>query len=113
MEHTNDLIFILNKDVEIEYINESAFKNLLGYLRDDIIGKSLIEFIHLTEQKIVHAIFNGNPQENAKLRIKDKNNSYHWYEFKIKIFIDHNGKKKFLIVAKNITKAENFRKLKI
>ena len=107
MEHTNDLIFILNKDVEIEYINKSAFKNLLGYLRDDIIGKSLIEFIHLTEQKIVHAIFNGNPQENAKLRIKDKNNSYHWYEFKIKIFIDHNGKKKFLIVAKNITKAEN------
>ncbi|MHA1526373.1 MAG: PAS domain S-box protein, partial [Promethearchaeota archaeon] len=107
MEHTNDLIFILNQNIEIEYINESAFKNLLGYLRDDVIGKSLIEFFHLTEQEIAHTIFNGNPQENAKFRIKDKNNSYHWYEFKIKIFIEHIGKKKFLIVARNITKVEN------
>jgi len=110
LEQTNDLIFILNQNIEIEYINESAFMNLLGYLREDLIGKSPIQFIHLTDQKISHTIFNGNPQENAdliKLRIKDKNDNYHWYEFKRKIFIDHIERQKFLIVARKITKVEN------
>ena len=88
MENTNDLIFILNQNFEIEYINENVFKRLLGYLKADLLGKMPLELIHWKDQKIANTIFNGNLQENnniVKLRIKDQNNNYFRYEFKRKI----------------------------
>ena len=110
MENTNDLIFILNQNFEIEYINENVFKRLLGYLKADLLGKRPLELIHWKDQKIANNIFNGNLQENnniVKLRIKDQNNNYFRYEFRRKIFIDQKGNLKILIISRNIDKLED------
>ena len=110
MENTNDLIFILNQNFEIEYINENVFKRLLGYLKADLLGKRPLELIHWKDQKIANNIFNGNLQENnniVKLRIKDQNNNYFQYEFRRKIFIDQKGNLKILIISRNIDKLED------
>lgn len=46
-----DLIEIVNKDFKIEYVNEKAHFELLGYSRDDLIGKKLNKLI-ITENLI-------------------------------------------------------------
>ncbi|MCK4370955.1 MAG: PAS domain S-box protein, partial [Candidatus Lokiarchaeota archaeon] len=46
LDNSNDLIAILNKDFEHEYINERAYLNILGYSKEDIIGKRVRDFTH-------------------------------------------------------------------
>ena len=39
LDNANDLITIINENLKHEYINEKAYFELLGYSREDIIGK--------------------------------------------------------------------------
>jgi len=43
-ENANDLIAIINEKLEYEYINEEAYKNTLGYSKEDLILKRNLEF---------------------------------------------------------------------
>ena len=46
LENSNDLIAFLNQNFEHEFINENAYLNVLGYAKEDIIGKLPRGFIH-------------------------------------------------------------------
>lgn len=52
LENANDLITIINQNFEHEYINEQAYFNLLGYTKEDIIGKTLLEPLHPDDIKV-------------------------------------------------------------
>jgi PAS domain S-box-containing protein len=106
IQNANDLIFVLNPKLEVEYLNELSVKNLLGYSINDIIGKKPFYFIHPKDhQKVIQAIKKGIKEGKgiAEFRVKDKNGNYHWHQVKGKIFIDVDGKQKALFASRDIS----------
>ena len=90
----NDLIAVIEptQNFKFEYINEEAFKDLLGFTRKDLIGRSFLKYIHsddLIKYKDLDNKFAFGEQER-ELRIITKNGNYVWVELKIKIFKNNN-----------------------
>ena len=46
LENSNDLIAIFNNNFQYEFINENAYLNVLGYIREEVIGKHPRDFLH-------------------------------------------------------------------
>ncbi|MEE9377251.1 MAG: PAS domain S-box protein [Candidatus Lokiarchaeia archaeon] len=93
LDNSNDLIAILNKDFEHEYINESAYLNILGYSKEDIIGKRVRDFTHPDDILRSSKILKRNLIKGEILdeyRIKHKNGHYIWVETKGN-FLKENG----------------------
>ena len=67
-ENANDLIRVLNDKLEIEYINESAHLEILGYYKDQIIGKIGAIPIHPEEYYTVET-YGLNQRGEIKVRL--------------------------------------------
>jgi len=46
LEYSPNIISILNDRLEVEYFNENAYPKLLGYSKEQIIGRSFVKLIH-------------------------------------------------------------------
>ncbi|MCK4380218.1 MAG: PAS domain S-box protein [Candidatus Lokiarchaeota archaeon] len=106
LENANDLITIINHNFEREYINEKAYFELLGYKNEDIIGKTPLSFLHPDDvKKAREALRDGFEEEEGRneMRVRHKDGHYLWLERKGKSFIDIDGKKKAIIVSRDIT----------
>ncbi len=107
LENTNDFIAIINEKFEYEYINEQTYLNKLGYLKDDLIGKMRIDLIHPDDIKqgikILREGFKTREERKMEGRFRHKNGQYVWLEARCKAFIDKDGKKKGLIIARDIS----------
>jgi len=106
LDNANDLISIINDKFVHEYINEKAYFDLLGYSEEDIIGKSPLIPLHPDDQKIgIKALKNGFKfgEGRNEMRVKHKEGHYLWLENKGKTFIDADGKKKAIIISRDIT----------
>ncbi len=105
-DYIEDLIFILNLNFEIEFINENSLLKGLGYLKDDFLKHQLVQFSHPSEslelEKQLKKILKKEGGSH-ELRIKHKKGYYVWYELKGKTFIDEN-KKMIMLILRNITK---------
>ncbi len=112
-ENANDLISIVNDELEFEYVNKKPFLNILGYNYDELIGKKGINFIHPDDgEKIMNQFIESNKSFNDSIeaRVKHKLGHYITTETNGKVFLDRDGKQKFLFIARDITerkKAEN------
>jgi len=105
-ENINDLILVINDAYIREYVNELAFNELLGYSKEDLIGKSVMSNIHPDDvEKCLKALQRTVDQGEAmeELRIIDKNGVYHWFEYKGRWFIDKDGLGKGFLVGRDIT----------
>lgn len=105
-EHANDLIDVLNEKFRYEYINEATHKRVLGYSKEDMLGKFAGNFVHPDElEDIVIKLKDGFVKgvETTECRIKKKDGTYIWYESNGKIFEDRTGMKKALIISRDIT----------
>jgi len=105
-ENANDLICIINKDLLIEYINEKAFKKILGYSQEDLIGNLNVSIIH--PEDIKKALINFKDSLNKgsatiQIRLVNKNGNYLWFEIKGTPFYDKNGKAKAILIARDIS----------
>ncbi|MFW9822124.1 MAG: PAS domain S-box protein [Candidatus Thorarchaeota archaeon] len=106
IEHINDLIFILDPDLKIEYINEYVHSNLLGYSNEDLISNNISKIINAndlskTKENFSKAVHNyGNSFE---VQIYGKDGNIVWIEGKNKLLINKNGDQRFLFIAKDIT----------
>ncbi|MHA1489986.1 MAG: PAS domain S-box protein [Promethearchaeota archaeon] len=101
-ENTNDLIAILNKKLEMEYINEKTHLKTLGYNNDDIIGKKVLNFIHPDDiQLSVNGLKKGVGME--AVRIRHKNGHYIWFEVKGNAFTDDKGETKGIAILRDIS----------
>jgi PAS domain S-box-containing protein len=106
LENSNDLITIISENLKHEYINEAAYRNLLGYSKEDIIGKSPLTPIHPDDQnRAIKAFKDGFKKGEGKneMRIKHKEGHYLWFENKGKVFTDSEGKRKAIIISRDIT----------
>ncbi len=106
-ENVNDLILVLNKKFEIEYINEEAFLKTTGYSKEDLLGKYNFDFIDpdMIDEKLAETIKgfeDGGGAGEARIRMKD--GTYKWFDMKGKMFSDKLDQTKMLIIARDISK---------
>ncbi|TFG05523.1 MAG: PAS domain S-box protein, partial [Promethearchaeota archaeon] len=113
-ENANDLIGVLNKKFEYEYLNEETFLQTLGYEKDDLIGECALDYIHPEDvNSAANRLKKGfeSGHGSAEVRFKHKKGHWVWIEAKGKIFIDNNGEEKALIISRNITERKRTQKL--
>lgn len=112
-ENANDLITVFDDKFKFEYINEKIHTDLMGYTNSDLIGKSGDILIHPDDQKIVLEKLMKSIETGEGLvaaRIRQKSGKYIWTETKGKTFSDKEGKKKILLITRDISEriiAEN------
>jgi len=106
LDNANDLITIINENFEHEYINEKAYFELLGYTKEEIIGKTPLTPLHPDDVKIATQTLRDGfkyGEGRNEMRIRHKDGQYLWLEHKGKSFIDSDGKRKALIISRDIT----------
>jgi PAS domain S-box-containing protein len=106
LENANDLITIVNENFKREYINEKAYFNITGYIKKDVIGKSLLAFLHPDDKKLARKALREGLKEGIvkkEFRVMHKDGFYIWLEFKGRTFIDTDGVKKAIIISRDIT----------
>jgi len=104
-ETAYDLIGILNKSFKYEYLNEQAFQQTLGYSKEEVIGKSVLMYLHPDDvNHTAKALFEGfkHSKGGALFRFKHKDNYWLWLEAKGKTFIDKDGNTKALIISRDV-----------
>ncbi|MFX1311991.1 MAG: PAS domain S-box protein [Promethearchaeota archaeon] len=110
-ENFNDLIIVAEpmQDFKIEYFNEDLFKNLLGYTKEDIMGKSFLKYIH-PDDLLTYKDLNNKytfDEQVRELRIISKNGNYIWFESIIKEFNNFKNQRKLFIILKDISRLKD------
>jgi len=112
-EQSNDLIRVLNEKLELEYVNELSLKNLLGYTKQELLGKNSIILNHPDDYKKARRFmlkvfkYGENMHET---RIRHKNGNWVWFENKAKMFTDELGNQKYLYISRDITERKKTEK---
>lgn len=105
-ENAFDLITILNTDLKHDYINESRYKEILGYSKEDLIGISALNFIHPGDQnKVISNLelgLNEIQPNGSVIRIKHKDGRWLWVETRVSIYRDSYGELKGLVLIRDI-----------
>jgi PAS domain S-box-containing protein len=108
LDHTSDLIVILNEKLEIEIINEKVHKKLTGFTNADLIGKPTLDLIHPKDHKKLNKglkrLFESGYNE-GEVRFRHKNGNYIKLKIKGQIFNDNLGKKRIILMGKEIESA--------
>ncbi len=113
-ENATDIISIINKDFELEYINENPLYKLGGYTVDELINTKGLELIHPDDRKKVTKMFLQTfktGESSVETRIKHKLGHYFDTETNGKLFIDSDGEEKLLVFSRDITERKNAEKL--
>jgi len=109
-ENIGDLIEILDEDMKIEYFNERAHLDLLNYSHNELIGRSVKNFIFAKDLNRSINSFNiafERGEIKSEFRMKHKKGHLIWVEAKIKCISDSNKKKKLLLISREITEQKN------
>ncbi len=106
IENVNDLICIVEKDhpYKIKFINETIFLSVLNYSNEDLIDNSILNYIHPEDLKEFEKFLKKGTDgkiELQEIRVKNKNNKFIWFEYKIKKYKDSNENNKLLIILEN------------
>jgi PAS domain S-box-containing protein len=105
-ENANDLIFLLNEKLERKYVNEHAFLNILGYSKDFFIRENMLRTIHPDDlEKLIVSLKKSLESRGfmEEIRVKHKSGHFIWLEVKGKSYIDKNGKRKIILIAREIS----------
>ncbi len=105
-ENTNDLIRILDNKFKIQYINEGTHSRVLGYTKDELIGKSANTIIHPDEKKQVNKFLRDiirKGESKREGRLKHKDGYWIWFDIQGKLFEDSKGNWNGLLISRNIT----------
>ncbi|NVM35411.1 MAG: PAS domain-containing sensor histidine kinase [Candidatus Lokiarchaeota archaeon] len=108
--NTNDLIAILNKNFEHVFINENAYYSVLGYRKEEILGKRPRDFAHPDDIKRIsksmkRGLLQGELSE--EYRTKHKNGLYKWIEVKEKFIKENNEIAGAILISRDITERKN------
>ena len=105
IENTNDIIAVLNKQYQIEFVNESS-QRVLDHRVEDVIGKIPADFVHPDDLQVALKELERGFQEGEgmeELRLQHKNGEYYWFEIKGRRFIDKDGNAKVLLILRDVT----------
>ena len=111
-ENVNDLICLLNENVRYEYINEDPHLKILGYTKDDLLGKSIVSFVHPDDREEgIKNIRLKKSEASGEFRVKHKKGHYLWVEVRAKTFINKENKMKIIFISRDITERKKAEKL--
>ena len=107
IEHTTDLMAILDAEGCISYLSPSV-ERILGYPRDSVMGRRAFDFIHSEDLARAHAIFNqriasesvGPPSE---LRFRHQDGSWRTIEATSNNLLDHPAVRGLVVNARDVT----------
>jgi PAS domain S-box-containing protein len=111
-ENSEDIISVHAADGTIWYLSPSV-TSVLGYEVDDVVGKSIISFVHPDDR---HKFFPSSENRDSltgsetlivRYRISKKDGSYIWLESIIKPIIDDNEVIKLICTSRNINDQKN------
>ncbi|MHA1932232.1 MAG: PAS domain-containing protein, partial [Promethearchaeota archaeon] len=105
-ENAYDMVSILNDKIKYEYVNEQAFLKIMGRSKKELLGKRPLKWAHPEDVERCVNTFKegfGSGEATIQARFKDINGKYLWLDVKGKTFIDLDGKKKALIISRDIT----------
>lgn len=107
----NDLISLLNNKFEFLWINESTFRRILGYDKNDLIGKRALNLIH-PDDIIPTKQFRRFLENKGKLelRIKCKDGTYKWFEIRGYYFKSQDSTYKMFFISKEISDRREIKK---
>lgn len=106
LEHTNDLIVETDSLGKVLYVSPNH-KELLGYEPDELIGKSIFEFIHPDDHESTLAEFkeaiNKFESRHVVHRLKHIDGKWRWFESAGKPFKIASGEIRTVIASRDIT----------
>ncbi len=105
-ENSNDLIAVVNHKNEYQYVNEEPHMRILGYPKDDLIGKSIAEFIHPAHLNDIKELVNGEllTEDSAvELRVKHQDGYYLWIESRARFLMDENDNRMAIVISRDVT----------
>jgi PAS domain S-box-containing protein len=84
IEHSSDVISILNPEGEVLYASPSSAR-VLGYLPEEMIGQNAFEFLHPKDrdhsQRALEEVLNKPPgPRQIEARVRQKNGDWCWVE---------------------------------
>ncbi len=106
VDNISDLILIIDADLEIKYLNKSALKSLSKTSMRNVIGKSILNFIHEDDKEIVQASLKKSFEKGfgkVEFMLKQEDDSHVVLRCLIKKFKDENEQEKLLMVCRDIT----------
>ena len=115
LENINDLIIILKPTYpfEIELINEKVFMNILGYCKEDLIFKSILDYIHPDDTKIISHCLEKEEMSFTilrDLRIREKTGDFKFFKLKSNLIKDSKDRLKLIIILKESSEIEELKK---
>ncbi|HUX98832.1 MAG TPA: PAS domain-containing sensor histidine kinase [Candidatus Deferrimicrobium sp.] len=111
-ENMEDIISILNKDLKIEYINESLAK-ISGFSITEVMNRSATNFIHPDDiQRALNLLEEGLKIGigHEEFRLRRKDGTYIWTEIRAKVIYDKDNELKIIIVNRDI---DDWKKLQV
>ena len=110
-ENASDLISILNNKYEYEYIIEKPYHDILGYSKEDLIGRNAWELVHPEDIKRMLETYRLSTEKflgiqevyKEELRIRHKNGHYIWIESHNKPFLNEQGEMKLFLISRDIS----------
>jgi len=108
--NAKDILLLINEKYETEYVNEQALKNLLGYSKEDITGRSGLKLIHPDDfQTVILRLKKGIEETEgaSEVRYRHKNGHYVWMEATGRTFHNSLGELKGIIILRDITERKS------
>lgn len=112
LENASDAIILVGNNGIVDYVNPSFLK-LLGYSRDDVIGRSVDGLIHQDEKKNIQL---GSTQNHLlddraqEIRFRHRSGQVLWFEVKKKTITYKDGMKKNLLFARDVNERKEAEK---
>jgi PAS domain S-box-containing protein len=110
-EGSNELITLLNNKFEFLWINESTYKRILGYDKDDLIGKNSFDLMHpddiITPQQFIDTF---DRKGKVELRFRLKDGTYKWFEVRGYYYESQDSTYKMFFLSKDISDKREIKK---
>ncbi|MFX0028432.1 MAG: PAS domain S-box protein [Candidatus Hermodarchaeota archaeon] len=104
-ENINELIVLVNQKGEVKYINHKPLLKSLGYMADDIIGKSFLDYVNYENlETVINVLKICNEKEpiTQEIRLKHRKGYFKTFESKFSIPIGYYEKNRVLLVLNEI-----------
>jgi PAS domain S-box-containing protein len=115
IEHSLDLVAILEKDGRVSFVGPSV-KSILGYTSEELLGRSILEFVHPSEEHaamaaLQTAVKRPGVTRYAEARIRHRDGSWRWHEVSAYNLIDDPGIGGLVINSRDITERKRAEKM--